>query len=135
MQSGFQPQPAKWTGGWLEVLDPIGHCARVPCRFGKERLARFELDCRKLIEGSLVAASELPRTTARFHECRLSLFDMRAPSFSKVHTFCIRHFSVFNDGTTVQDRFCNMMRQGNEKFSGSAVFCTEPEEKLWPLDS
>lgn len=82
----------------------------------------------------MAAACELPRKTARFHECRLSLFDIRAPSSSKVHTFYVRHFSIFSDGTTVQDRFCNMMRQGNEEFSGSAVFCTEPEEKLWPLD-
>lgn len=131
MQFGFQPEPAKLTGGWLEVLDPIGHCARVSCWFGKERLARFELALQELIEGSLMAAAgELPRTTARFHECRLSILDMRAPSFSKVHTFCIRHFSVVNAGTIVQDRSSNMMRQGNEKSSGSAVFCKEHKEKL-----
>lgn len=115
MQFGFQPQPAKLTGGWLKVLDPIGHCARVSCRFGNERLARFELTLQELTEGSLMAAAcELPRKTARFHECRLSLFDIRAPSSSKVHTFYVRHFPVFNDGTMIRDRSYNTMRQGNE---------------------
>lgn len=115
----------------MEVLDSIGHCARVSCRVGKERLARFELTLQELIEGNLMAAAgELPRKKARFHECWLSLFDMRPPSSSKVHTFCVRHFPISNDGTKVPDRCCNMMGQGNEKFSGSTVFCTELEEKL-----